>query len=210
MWPDFSYSGSANKFLYFTQDWSSDSCKAVSWATKYSATDRDAYKKCVCIEKIGVDSPNCQQADPEDDPKPEPEPESESEEEEEPKPEPESESECEFDCESEEEEKPKPEPESDSEEEPKPEPESESEEEPKPEPESESELTESEEEEEEPSEDENVLDELKKMIKAIKDKPHYSETEKSRTTWQVDETLDYVSEKLYLIEQAFRANNLIQ
>jgi len=38
------------------------------------------------------------------------------------------------------------------------------------------------------------------MVQAIKDRPHYSDDEQSRTTWQVDETLDYIEEKLYQIE----------
>ena len=48
------------------------------------------------------------------------------------------------------------------------------------------------------------------MIQAIKDRPHYSDTEQSRTTWQVDETLDYVEEQLWLIETAFRQAGLMQ
>lgn len=32
------------------------------------------------------------------------------------------------------------------------------------------------------------------MISEIKNRPHYSDEEQSRTTWQIDETLDYVEE----------------
>ena len=39
------------------------------------------------------------------------------------------------------------------------------------------------------------------MIQAIKDKPSYSANEVSYTTWQVDETLDFVEEQLWNIFQ---------
>jgi hypothetical protein len=47
------------------------------------------------------------------------------------------------------------------------------------------------------------------MIQAIKEKPSYSATEVSFTTWQVDETLDYIEEQLWNIEQAFVKNGLM-
>ena len=49
-----------------------------------------------------------------------------------------------------------------------------------------------------------------RMILEIKNRPHYSETEQSRTTWQIDETLDYVEEQLWLLEQAFKAHGYMQ
>lgn len=42
------------------------------------------------------------------------------------------------------------------------------------------------------------------MLRAIRDRPHYSDEEKSYTTWQTDELLDYVEEKLFMVETAFR------
>jgi len=47
------------------------------------------------------------------------------------------------------------------------------------------------------------------MIQTIKERPHYSDDEISYTTWQVDETLDYVEEQLWNIEQAFIKNGLM-
>ena len=56
----------------------------------------------------------------------------------------------------------------------------------------------------------NPLQELLDMIQAIKDRPHYSSDENSRTTWQVDETMDYLEEQLWNIEQAFKTAGLMQ
>ena len=56
----------------------------------------------------------------------------------------------------------------------------------------------------------NPLQDLIDMIKAIKDKPHENPDEPSLTTWQVDETLDYVEEQLWLIEQAFKTAGIMQ
>jgi len=41
------------------------------------------------------------------------------------------------------------------------------------------------------------------MILEVQGTPHYSDTDLSNTTWQMDETLDYIEEKLFNIEQAF-------
>ena len=60
MWQDFSWTGSSNKILFFARDWGSDKCKAVNWATNYSAFVRDGYKKCVCSEFSLLDQPQCQ------------------------------------------------------------------------------------------------------------------------------------------------------
>ena len=48
------------------------------------------------------------------------------------------------------------------------------------------------------------------MILEIRGNPHYGIDDQSMTTWQVDETLDYVEEKLYAIETAFRTAGYIQ
>ena len=144
MYSAFSWNGSQNKMLYFTSTWNKEKCKPVSWQSDYSAFERDGYKKCVCTDKIGVESPNCQQSSDNPDPNPTPEPE----------PEP----------------NPNPDPE------PNPNPE------PVP----------------------NPLDEIRAMLEAIRENPHYDPQNPSKTTWQIDETLDYVEEKLYNVEVAFR------
>lgn len=59
MWTTFSWSGSQNVNMYFAQQWGQDACQAVGWATEYSAFERDAYKRCVCHENIGLDSRHC-------------------------------------------------------------------------------------------------------------------------------------------------------
>jgi len=48
------------------------------------------------------------------------------------------------------------------------------------------------------------------MLKAIKERPDYSETEHSYTTWQTDELLDYVEEQLFKVETAFRTHGFMQ
>ena len=59
MWADFSWSSAAHKQLYFDVDWASpNKCKAVGWATAYSALVVDDYKRCVC-DRIGASSPDC-------------------------------------------------------------------------------------------------------------------------------------------------------
>lgn len=54
------------------------------------------------------------------------------------------------------------------------------------------------------------LEELVAMILELRANPHYSDTEFSNTTWQVDETLDYIEEKLFTIEESFREAGYIQ
>lgn len=47
----------------------------VSWTTKYSALDKESYKKCVCEQALkDLNNINCQQAADNDDPEPGPEP----------------------------------------------------------------------------------------------------------------------------------------
>ena len=48
------------------------------------------------------------------------------------------------------------------------------------------------------------------MLDAIRGKAHYSDEEQSYTTWQTDELLDYVEEKLYKIETAFVGAGFMQ
>ena len=48
------------------------------------------------------------------------------------------------------------------------------------------------------------------MILAVRGSPHYSNGDLSMTTWQVDETLDLIEEKLFAIEHAFRQEGYIQ
>lgn len=138
MWPDFTWSGSANIRLYFARNWGGGAtCKAVDHATPYSATERDSYKRCVCDTVLNdIDNINCQQAEAEIDPTPGPTPE------------------------------------------------------PVPQP-------------------DGPLEELYKMIQEIKRNPDYSEDEPSNTTWQVDEILDYIEERLFNIERAFVEEGLM-
>ena len=73
----FSYSSSQNQKLYFTKGWGTERCQAVAWETTYSAFERDDYKRCVCIENMGIDHPDCQQGEAQPEPPapgPEPEP----------------------------------------------------------------------------------------------------------------------------------------
>ena len=56
----------------------------------------------------------------------------------------------------------------------------------------------------------NPLAELLRLIKEIKNRPHYSEDEPSHTTWQVDELLDYIEEQLWIIEVSFIEHGLMQ
>ena len=48
------------------------------------------------------------------------------------------------------------------------------------------------------------------MLQSIRDNPHYSDEKLSWTTWQTDEILDFVEEKLFIIETAFRNGGLMQ
>jgi len=48
------------------------------------------------------------------------------------------------------------------------------------------------------------------MLLAIRGAPHYSADDPSLTTWQVDETLDYIEEHLYEVEHSFREAGYVQ
>lgn len=59
MWSNFAWGGSQNVNMYFAKKWNQEACQVVGWQTEYSAFERDGYKRCVCKENIGLDSPNC-------------------------------------------------------------------------------------------------------------------------------------------------------
>ena len=59
-WGDFAYGSSANKKIYFDNDWATG-CQVVDWETAYSIFERDSYKRCVCDSHLGGEvSENCQ------------------------------------------------------------------------------------------------------------------------------------------------------
>lgn len=53
------------------------------------------------------------------------------------------------------------------------------------------------------------MDDLLAALQSLHDKPHYSDDLKSRTTYQVDQSLDYIEVKFREFYQVMLANNLI-